>query len=224
MANDILVQQPNGEWAIIAATDVGGGVLVPQIGGISGLFNVGYPAGSFQAMFEGVVASAAIPAIDILYLYKFTVYQPITVNSITERLQTVGAGSSIKCAVWANDPLTARPTGLPVLGTNAGFDTSAGTGTKSPPAAVPDVVLGAGPWWGGTVTTGTPPAMVAAAATMSYGLPVATLADAIPGPAIMVTGWNTPMPFATDIMTVDLTSAVFTRSSTGVPIIVLGLA
>ena len=197
----------------------GGGV---SRAGVGAMLHPGYPAGGFQVMFEGGVASAAIAAVDSLLLYPFVVYAPITVTSILERVQTVGAGSSVKCAVWRNSQTSARPTGLPILGQNDGYDTATGTGIKS--AAISSVSLTPGVWWAGSVATGTLPAMVCAAASAAYPIPVGTAADAIPGPAIMVTGMSTAVVYATDIMSVDLTSASFSRTSAGVPIIGLGWA
>lgn len=188
----------------------------------SKLLGPGYPPASFQIMFGGPVqGNGIIPAADLVYLYKFQVFAPIVVTSIYQRCQVVGVGSALKCAVWRNDPAVARPTGLPVLGQNAGFDTSGSTGLKS--AAVASVTLEAGTWWAGTKYTGASPQMVNITSASAVGIPAPSQAGTTAGAVAMLVGFSAPDAYANDIMALDLTAATFTAVQTnGTPVIGLG--
>lgn len=112
---------------------------------VARLLHPGYPAGTFTWM-GNISGSLGLGSSDNLRLYPFRVAQRRRVSSINMYTATGGAGSAVKCAVWRNDYSTARPIGVPVLGQNAGFDT---TGTGPDTAAISDVWLDAGIWWGG---------------------------------------------------------------------------
>jgi hypothetical protein len=194
-------------------------------GNIARLLHFGYRPGGYAVMADGIpLGSAVIPAANTLYLYPFRVYATITVTSLFQRVQTVGAGSSIKTAVWRNS--MSRPTGLPLFGQNAGFDTSSSNGIKS--ASIANYVLPAGTYWGGTKGTGTLPAMTGLSAT-SYA-PGALISAPSQNEALGVTagqlvGFSTPDDYANDIMATDLTSATFTAvNTTGIPVLALGWA
>lgn len=185
------------------------------------------PPASFGIMADGTVGGGiAIPAVNLLYIYPFPVPGMI-VTSIFQRLQTVGAGSSVKCAVWANNPDTGRPTGLPLFGQNAGFDTSANTGIKS--AAIANYALPAGMYWFGSKATGTLPQMTYISqfnsAAMASRMAFSSAAEAMPLPASMPVAFSVPDAFANDIMALNLTGATFTPvNAAGVPAIGLGWA
>ena len=176
------------------------------------------PPASFGMMADGGSGGAtAIPAVDLVYLYNFPV-PAMVVTSIFQRLQTVGAGSAVKCAVWANNPATGRPMGRPLFGQNAGFDTTAGTGIKS-----------AAMYWFGSKATGTLPVMTSLQ-TNNNAQPAsrtsfASASDAINFAGAQTMGFSVPDAYANDIMALNLKGATFTPvASSGIPVIGLGWA
>jgi len=189
--------------------------------GLAQRLHPGYGSGNFSVMWEGVVVgNVAMAAVDIVYLYPFRIYAPLTITSIFQRVETLGAGSSVKSAVWANNYATARPTGLALLGQNAGFDTT-GTGIKT--AAISNVQLLPGVYWGGSKATGTLPMMTQINATDSSGNVASAAAQM--GTSVQPVGFSVPDAFANDIMALDLTAATFTLvSASRIPVIGLGWA
>lgn len=185
------------------------------------------PPASFGMMADGGSSGAtAIPAVDLVYLYNFPV-PAMVVTSIFQRLQTVGAGSAVKCAVWANNPATGRPMGTPLFGQNAGFDTTAGTGIKS--AAIASYSLNAAMYWFGSKATGTLPVMTSMQ-TNNNAQPAsrtsfASASDAINFAGAQTMGFSVPDAYANDIMALNLKGATFTPvASSGIPVIGLGWA
>lgn len=189
--------------------------------GLAQRLHPGYGSGNFGVMWEGpVVGNVAMAAVDIVYLYPFRVYSPLTITSLFQRVETAGAGSSVKSAVWANNYATARPTGLALLGQNAGFDTT-GTGIKT--AAISSVRLEAGIYWGGSKATGTLPMMTQINAADSSGNVASATAQM--GTSVEPVGFSVPAAFANDIMALDLTAATFTLvAASRIPVIGLGWA
>ena len=184
----------------------------------------GYGSGLYQQMFDAAVSAAAIPAVDLVYLYQFEVFEPITVTSMFENCQTTAAGSAIKFAVWRNDG-AGRPTSTPVLGQNTGISTAAGTGHKT--AAISNVALAPGVYWAGTKTTGTPATMTGVsgsgnsrqAGRIAWG----AATDALRNNGVQPVGFSVPDAYGNDIMALDLTGATFTAVYTsGIPVIGLG--
>lgn len=176
------------------------------------MLHPGYPAGTFTWMGSRVAANT-IGSADNLRLYPFQLAQRRRVSAIYTWTQTGGAASALKCAVWRNDYSIARPTGLPVLGQNSGFDTTA-AGTDG--AAIADIWLDEGIWWSGEVHTGTAPTMNA----MGNADPISMIA--MPSNAAnAASGWLIAQPYAGDIMALDLTGA--TLAVTSAPIAAIGL-
>ena len=160
------------------------------------------PPASFGLMADGPVAGgAAIPAANQLYLYPFPVPRMV-VTSIFQRLQAVGAGSAVKCAVWVNNSNTGRPAGLPLFGQNAGFDTTTSIGIKS--AAIAGYAFSGGMCWFGSVATGTLPQMTYVnpfnSAAMASRMAFASAAEAMPLPSSMPVAFSVPFTFSNDIM------------------------
>lgn len=183
-----------------------------SLGQVGRLLHPGYPAGTFTWMGARVAANT-LGSADNLRLYPFQLAQRRRVSSIFTYTGTGGAGSALKCAVWRNDYSIARPTGLPVLGQNAGFDTTA-QGTDG--AAIADIWLDIGVWWAGEVHTGTAPTMNA----MGNADPISMVA--MPSNAAnAASGWLIAQPYAADIMALDLTGA--SLAVTSAPIAAIGL-
>lgn len=179
----------------------------------------GYGSGNFSVMWEGgVVGNVAMAAVDIVYLYPFRIYAPLTIRTLYQRVETLGAGSAVKSAVWANNYSTGRPTGLPLLGQNAGFDTTT-NGIK--PAPISSVRLEAGVYWGGSKATGTLPMMTQINAADSSGNVASPTAQM--GTSVEPVGFSVPDAYAKDIMALDLTAATFTLvAASRIPVIGLG--
>jgi hypothetical protein len=188
----------------------GGGITRAQA---VSLLSPGLPAGQTAWMAEGAAQSIAIPAVDLVYLYFFRVYSRIVVNLIGARTNTGGAGSAVKSALWRNNPTTGRPSSIPVLGQNAGFDTTA---TGNDTAAIANVPLEPGVYWGGSKCTGTPPTMLCIS-NQFLGINAASLTTGNPN-----IGYSVPDAYANDIMALDLTGATFTPVGSGIPVIGLG--
>ena len=78
---------------------------------------------------DGAPATAsAITAIDIIYFYPFVMPRSITFTNGLARVQTGGAGSSMKMGVWANSTISNRPLGAPLYKDDTGVATTASTG------------------------------------------------------------------------------------------------
>lgn len=192
----------------------GAGGSIAQVGA---MLHPGYPAASFGWMTDGTGFVTAVPAVDLIYVYPFRVYNSLVISSIFSRTVTGGAGSAMKMAVWRNNRATARPTGLPILGQNAGWDTAV-TGNDS--TAIANIALSPGIWWGGSKVTGTPPTMVANL-SLQTSLTGMISQGSIPTPP--PNGFSVPDAYANDLMAFDMTAATFTPvSSLGIPAVGLG--
>ena len=115
----------------------------------------GYIASRTYATAPGVTPTgAAVPAVDVIYLYPFQVFSRITIAALRIRVTSAGTGSSAKGAIWANSTVSMRPLGAPLLSDNTGVVTTSGNA---------DAVLAAtgslnpGIYWAGTKHTGTLP-------------------------------------------------------------------
>lgn len=115
----------------------------------------GYLPGKTYVMYDSTTSSTAIQAIDTIYFYPFRVYAPLRVTAGAVRVDTGGAGSSVKGAVWANSPLSHRPVGIPLLVDNTGVAT---TGSGLAALAMTGLLM-PGVYWFGIKSTGTLPTM-----------------------------------------------------------------
>lgn len=142
------------------------------------LSNLGLPPlpGRYFPMWEGGnAATTAFAAVNIIYFYPFFLPFPFLVTTLAIRVITLGAGSSVKFAIWADSPVSHKPLGAPMITDNTGQDTST-TGEKE--TNVTDTLLPAGWYWGGSKCTGTPPICQGPAANTpgwAYWLPCDTV-------------------------------------------------
>ena len=147
MADFILFQQPNGEWAKIAVTLDEYGRASPQV---SALVAPDYVAGRYYTFGNGdVTASVAISAASRLMLYYVDILRPINIASMFARVVTGQTGGTFKTGIWRD--LNGRPTGSPVAVDNTGV-ASAGAGNPVIPIAV---TLSPARYWIGTKHTAT---------------------------------------------------------------------
>lgn len=174
----------------------------------------GYISGGVYAL-SRQVAPLAIAAVDTVYLLPFMVDTHVVPASFGPRVTTGGAGSSVKIAVWANNPATMRPTGLPIMSNNTGAATTSAAAT---PLTVTGVTLIPGLlYWHGIKATGTLPTVQAVgvgSAEQSRFMGI-TLGTTATNPVV---GLSVADAYANDIAALDLTSASFTNvvQNTGV--------
>lgn len=123
------------------------------------LFHPGFISGRFYSTFNGAHSTvAAIPAIDTLYVSPFVLASPITIQSLYIRVNTGGASSNIKLAIWGNNSVSGstgygRATGAPLAAVDTGQATTA-PGVVG--ASVTPVTLPPGVYWCGWKSDGTP--------------------------------------------------------------------
>jgi hypothetical protein len=176
------------------------------------LLHPGYPPGRFSFMHQRPL-QATVSVAAALTLYFFPIARPITPTTIFAQCVVAGAGSAVKCAVWPNNPATAQPTGLPLVGQNAGFNTAT-TGVKS--AAVAPTLLPPGGYWFGSIATGTAPQMLASFAT---DVSQQFIASPSAGSSTM---WAIAQLYTDDIMARNLTGASFSAAGGNITAIGLG--
>lgn len=119
----------------------------------------GYLAGRVYSTVQGsLITGTAIAAIDIIYFYSFILNATITGAAAKAFVQTLGAGSSMKCGIYANSTASQRPLGAPLFADNTGVTTQASSTQVSP--ALGSVTCYEGvPYWFGGKFTGTLPVM-----------------------------------------------------------------
>lgn len=217
MADNILIQQPNGEWATLRTVDIGGGVQVPVVQ----MQDAGYAAGSLTPLSDTQSAAAAVAAVDVGYARPFKVRAPITPASFGVRTVTLGAGSAFKIGIWGNALLTNRPTGLPLMFNDTGEPTTASNTNDQAPLSAGALLVPGPVYWCLAKWTGTLPSVVMCSnvdlfAAQIIGLGLGSSA------AATITGLSTPLPYA-DSIVVDLTAAVWTSVlTTNMPLYVMG--
>ncbi len=126
----------------------------------------GYIASRTYATVPGMTpTAAAVPAVDVVYLYPFQILSRVTVASLRIRLTAGGAGSSAKGAIWANSFVSMRPLGAPLLVDNTGVATTSSNADASLAASG---TLNSGVYWAGTKFTGTLPSTLSIAANNTW--------------------------------------------------------
>ena len=177
----------------------------------------GYLDGGVYLLPSQIATAAALAAADLVYLWMWLPDAPVTVKSLGLRVSAAGTGSEMKCAAWANNPATMRPTGLPLRANNAGAPTVTGTQTVLQSIADWRPTPGV-PVWLGVKQTGTLPTVVILAASAGEGARLwgGTGASSPGGTAA---GLSVPDAYANDIAALDMTAASFTTVSAanGIP-------
>lgn len=121
------------------------------------LLHPGYIAGQYYATYPGSLVQTTPGAVDTVFFYPVIFPHQITFTAARARIQTGGAGSSMKTGIWENYAPTMRPVGAPVAVDNTGIATTSST-TDS--AITMSGTLQAGQlYWIGTKFTGTLPGM-----------------------------------------------------------------
>jgi hypothetical protein len=158
---------------------------------------------------------SAVAAVDTIYLYWLPEYFiPGPVTLLRTRCTTGGAGSSVKYALWRHDPVTGRPTGLPIAGQNTGLATD--TTNTNQDLVVASLSIGSpfGVWFGSKYT-GTLPQMICNTATgfMTSQIiwPVGNL------PAAPRPGFQIADAYANNILAFDMTGQPLVGSAATIP-------
>lgn len=181
----------------------------------------GYVTGRFYTPFTGTIgSSSAVPAVDtVVYLYPFAASDfPLVAVSLNTRCITLAALSAIKLAVWASDPVTKRPTGVPVAGSNTGQATTTSNSTQTIAISrtfEPGVV-----YWVGVAATTLAPTMYSFNSAMTEAnrmIGRSAIASSV------LTGLSAPYTYSTDIMALNLTGATLTDvTAAGIPVVYIG--
>lgn len=177
----------------------------------------GYVAGWWYGTYDGTTAnSAAVAALDLLYVYPFSIRAPVTVSRLATRVATGVATSTVKLAVWRN--ASGRPTGTPAAGSNSALSTATSATNPTTATFSPTVLLTPGVYWAGAVFGTALPTMVHIATS---GLNVGkhgttTLSAAISTQAV---GLSTPFTASGDILALNLSGATWTAvvATAGIP-------
>jgi hypothetical protein len=184
-----------------------GGITRPQAGALRSL---GRPADHFGWFADTPLTSSlgALPAADNLYLYPFDQTDEISVYELFIRVGTAIASSNLKAGIWRNNPLTARPTGVPLVANNAGFDTTSASNIGRSVSVTPGLLPIGRLWAGAKAPAAIPNLTTIGGNTIARGVPMAdlsTLASNVSAGSV-----STPDLFTNDIGLTDLTNAVFT--------------
>lgn len=178
-----------------------------------------YVSGRTYSTYWGqMLNSAAMPAIDIIYFYPFLITRTLAFASGSARVQTAGAGSSIKVGIWANSPTSSRAVGAPVAVDNTGITTQAST-TDVVPAI--SGTLYPGWYWMGIKTTGTPATFHSITAPnlfMSWAMGNAT------SPLMVVTAFSIADTYSNNMPTIAEAAAFTPVTASGVPVIGLTIS
>lgn len=122
-------------------------------------FHPGYIASQIYPLHDGPINVAnAVAAVDVIYLFPFSVPRPLSFASIKMRVQTAGAGSSVKSAIWADSPVSHRPLGAALFVDDTGVTTQA-SGTTVTTGMAAGTLNPNRLYWFGSKYTGTLPVM-----------------------------------------------------------------
>lgn len=176
-----------------------------------------YRAGSGSyAMVEGAIGSAAVGAVDTLYLYPFRLQVPIAFTAGQVRVATGGAGSSAKGGIWANGGATLnRPLGAPLFVDNTGVATTSNNTDAA--LAFGAGTLGPGIYWFGSKFTGTLPTMI----VVAVGNPSFGFFCGAPSPLAFSTGIQISATYASDMPTLADGASFTVVSTATIPVLAL---
>lgn len=180
-----------------------------------GSFFPGYVSTRLYPLTESNIApSTAVPAADLLYVYPFRVYRDITPSSLRTRVITGGASSAVKLGIWANNPATGRPTGLPLAGLVSNTEQSTATSSTDAQIATTGRLLAGQVYWFGAVFKTTLPVMTSITSPNSLH----TLLGRASLGIVFVCGLSTPFVESGDITALNLTGVTWTDvTAAGIP-------
>ena len=180
----------------------------------------GYGSDPDQVMATGPLngtSGAGVTVVNRLYLRPFRWFGGRPIDRLFGRVTAAGTASNIKFGLWGHDYALGRPTGLPLGANNTPLSTTT-TGIKS--AAIAPVDPAPGILWVASIHEGTTTPGMQAAPAGHWDVWEFT---PIPGGdfGLLIGAANqgsyglicNDVTFAADITAIDLTSAVFARSS-----------
>jgi len=111
---------------------------------VARLMHPGYIPGRWYPALETVAGTTLAVATNVIRMYPFRVYHPITITHLGVNVTTLSAGTNIGLAIYAHDPRTGNATGNPLA--NAAVSCAA-TGSASATIAQTSVTLQPGIYW-----------------------------------------------------------------------------
>lgn len=201
-----------GDWIVVQYQRDTGAALVASP----------YASGRFYPLYPGtsITTNAVLTPDTVISLVPFELRRPMAITSLSVRVITGVASSAVKMGIWASNPATGAPTGLPISGlvsnTGQSTATSSTTATISPGGAT----IGPGLYWYGAAFT-LAPSMYAIAASSNL---VASLYGRSAVSSAVSSAYTTPFTYGSDITALNLTGATLTdqTNNTGVPIVFAG--
>ena len=168
----------------------------------------GYLSGVAMPAAKSTGGSVVVTA-DVGYAWRWRVKRDLVLAALGSRTITGGAGSAIKVGLWADNPATLRPIGLPLTSNNVGAATTANNTTVMPTVGPRVLRWGEHVWILG-VWSATAPTVVSVNNTVidgleAMGLALGSTVGAHP------TGISTPVTFTNDIGELDLTAAIWSN-------------
>jgi len=190
-------------------------------GKLNSLFNLihpGYVAGRWYSTSPNTQAAAGTAlAVNLIKLYPFIIVEPITIDMMGVRVNTLHSGQHFQLAVYAADPITRMPTGNALISTAAGSTTAVALVDVAPIDTT--VVLPAGVYWGALnqdTATAVFQGINAGAKGVAGLIGSATHADINPSASGGLTCLNVTQTYGT---WPDLTSATFAAGTAAMPMI-----
>jgi hypothetical protein len=176
----------------------------------------GFRTGRSYCCFEGTHITAAIPAIDTLYVYPFILPRKVSVQNMSFRVTTGGAASSCKVGIWASK--NALPFGAPIMKDNTGVATATTSATATFTASGS---LTPNTYWVGVKCTGTPPTTTSIPNT-DYRIERMIGRVALNGNTA-ITGLSIASTYSANMPTFDGTETWTEVFTAGIPIVRVGL-
>jgi hypothetical protein len=194
------------------------GILAPYP--VDAADHPGYMAGQTNPPYllnPTIANAAAIAAVDTVYLWLWLPKALALATALGIRVGTGGAGSSMKLAVWANNPNTMRPTSTPLVADNTGVATTASNAFAM--CAIARTFTPGTPVWIGSKFTGTLPQATQAGAQGDGARLFAGGISSGSSAGNCIIGVSAADAFANNIGNLDLTGASFSlvAQSTGMP-------
>lgn len=177
--------------------------------------------GNWVPMGDRATGASGVLAANRLYFVPVWLDEKVTISDLGIRVTTLVSGGKVAVAIYASDPTTLKPTGLPLAKTGD-LDTTLAQ-TVSGDIVGADVTLSPGLYFmaicadataGGTVAVTT----FNGAAGVGWMIGSATLANVAASSGNVYLGYFTPMTYATGF--VDATAAVFTEQTSAIGVLI----
>lgn len=111
---------------------------------VARLMHPGYIAGRWYPALETVAGTGLAVATNVIRMYPFRIYHPITITQLGVNVTTLSAGTNIGLAIYAHSTTTGNATGNPLASAAV---SCAATGAASATIAQTSVTLQPGIYW-----------------------------------------------------------------------------